>query len=89
MFNQIVKFLEWLNPKVVRNPFPDRLEEPVYSPPKPKHSLYKDKTGKWRWRIIATNGEVIGASTEGYSNKSSCEKNLYLITNLKLKKQSP
>lgn len=28
--------------------------------------FYKDAAGDWRWRRTADNGEIIGASTEGY-----------------------
>ena len=27
---------------------------------------------EWRWRIRATNGRIIGASTEGYKNRLDC-----------------
>ncbi|QTD48405.1 YegP family protein [Sulfidibacter corallicola] len=37
--------------------------------------FYTDRSGKWRWRRIAPNGEVVGAATEGYSNKPDCESN--------------
>ena len=40
-----------------------------------KWEFYKDSTAKWRWRRIASNGKVVGASTEGYVNKSDCESN--------------
>jgi uncharacterized protein YegP (UPF0339 family) len=26
----------------------------------------------WRWRRTASNGSIVGASTEGYVNKSDC-----------------
>ncbi len=26
----------------------------------------------WRWRRTARNGNIVGASTEGYANKSDC-----------------
>ena len=36
--------------------------------------FYRDRSKRrdWRWRRIAANGEVVGASTEGYRNKSGC-----------------
>ena len=35
--------------------------------------FYKTKWRKeWRWRIIANNGKVIAASSEGYKNKQDC-----------------
>lgn len=82
----IQDFLEWLNPKVVRDTTND---VPWFDPPKivtPSVEIYKDKKGEWRWRITASNGDIVGASTEGYKTKTACEKNLFLITNLRLKK---
>jgi len=40
-----------------------------------KWELYEDKGGDWRWRRTATNGNIVGASPEGYSSKSACEDN--------------
>ena len=37
--------------------------------------FYKDNQGEWRWRRTAPNGEIIGASTEGYKNRSDCVDN--------------
>jgi uncharacterized protein YegP (UPF0339 family) len=31
--------------------------------------FYKDAAHKWRWRRTATNGDIVGASTQGYVNK--------------------
>lgn len=42
---------------------------------KDKVELYKDKNDKWRWKRIAPNREVVGASTQGYANKSYCKEN--------------
>lgn len=30
---------------------------------------------KWRWRITAGNGKIIGASSQGYYNLPECEYN--------------
>ena len=38
----------------------------------PKFELYTDKAGEFRFRLKATNGEIIAAS-EGYQAKESCE----------------
>ena len=38
----------------------------------PKFELYTDKAGEFRFRLKATNGEIIAAS-EGYKAKESCE----------------
>ena len=40
-------------------------------------NFYKDKKGQWRWRRIAPNGKIVGASSEGYSSKSNCESNAH------------
>jgi len=35
-----------------------------------RFEIYKDKAGEFRFRIVATNGNVL-ASSEGYSAKAS------------------
>lgn len=37
----------------------------------PKFEVYTDKTGEYRFRLKATNGQVIAVS-EGYSAKAGC-----------------
>lgn len=37
--------------------------------------FYKDNRGEWRWRRTASNGRIVGASTEGYVNKADCVAN--------------
>lgn len=41
-------------------------------------SFYEDNAGEWRWRRTASNGEIVGASTEGYKNLHDCERNASL-----------
>ncbi len=38
--------------------------------------VYKDKRGEFRWRRKATNGQIVGASSEGYKSKKDCEANM-------------
>jgi uncharacterized protein YegP (UPF0339 family) len=38
----------------------------------PKVELYKDKGGKFRFRVVAVNGEPI-ASSEGYNSMASAK----------------
>ena len=38
----------------------------------PKFEMYVDKAGEFRFRLKATNGQVIAVS-EGYKAKASCE----------------
>lgn len=37
--------------------------------------IYEDSASQWRWREIASNGEIVGASGEGYINRSACISN--------------
>jgi uncharacterized protein YegP (UPF0339 family) len=41
-----------------------------------KFEVYQDKRGEWRWRRKATNGQIVGAASEGYKSKSDCEANM-------------
>ena len=36
-------------------------------------------TRQWRWKIIASNGRTIGASSESYWNRLDCEHNLKIV----------
>lgn len=38
-------------------------------------TIAKDEKGEWRWKRVCSNGECVGASTEGYKNKEDCVKN--------------
>ena len=33
-------------------------------------------TRQWRWKITASNGNIIASSSEGYFNRKDCEHNL-------------
>lgn len=41
----------------------------------PKFEIYKDKSGEFRFRLKAKNGEIIAVS-EGYVRKYSCKKGI-------------
>jgi len=34
--------------------------------------VYKDKSGGFRWRLRASNGQIIASSGQGYAAKKSC-----------------
>lgn len=38
--------------------------------------FYQDKAGKWRWRVRAQNGNIILASTQGYTTLASAGQNV-------------
>jgi uncharacterized protein YegP (UPF0339 family) len=40
-----------------------------------KTEYYQDKRGEWRWRKLASNGQIVGASSEGYVEKKDAQKN--------------
>jgi uncharacterized protein YegP (UPF0339 family) len=35
----------------------------------PKIQVYRDATGDWRWRLVASNGRIVADSGEGYRRK--------------------
>ena len=41
-----------------------------------KFNLYKDKKGEFRWRLIASNGQTIADSAEGYKSKDSAKEGI-------------
>ena len=41
--------------------------------------IYKDKRGKYRWRAKADNGEIVGASTQGFSSRYKAASNANLL----------
>ena len=49
----------------------DKTEEPVVTARCPKFEIYTDKAGEDRFRLKATNGQIIAVS-EGYVAKTSC-----------------
>lgn len=40
-----------------------------------KWEFYKDNNGEWRWRKTAHNGNIVGASSEGYKNQADATDN--------------
>lgn len=50
----------------------DQTVTPVVEVKHPKFEMYKDKAGEYRFRMKASNGEIIAVS-EGYKAKASCE----------------
>ncbi len=40
-----------------------------------KFEFYEDKAGEHRWRVTAKNGEIIGASSEGFHSKAEADRN--------------
>lgn len=38
-------------------------------------NLYKDSNGEWRWSVVTANGEILAASSEGFTRKWSAKRN--------------
>lgn len=42
--------------------------------------FYKDESSEWRWRKKSMdNGNIVGASSEGFKNKSDCKDNAKIM----------
>ncbi len=50
----------------------DQTVEEIIAAKCPKFEIYTDKAGEFRFRLKATNGQIIAVS-EGYKTKASCE----------------
>lgn len=61
----------------------NRIEDKTLKKPttftNPKFEIYLDKAGEYRYRLIATNGESIAMSEEGYKSKSGCLKGMQSV----------
>ncbi|WP_254546938.1 HVO_2922 family protein [Halomarina pelagica] len=38
--------------------------------------VFRDAAGEWRWRLVASNGNVIADSGEGYRSKQGVERGI-------------
>lgn len=76
---QIAKFIgndEWLNFASFES---DRMvhSEKKISGATDKFEVYQDKRGEYRWRRKASNGQIVGASCEGYKAKADAQANMF------------
>ena len=39
-----------------------------------KFELYEDKTGQWRWRLVAKNGRTVADGGEGYHSQGNARR---------------
>lgn len=42
----------------------------------PRFELFVDGAGEWRWRLVASNEEIIADSGEGYSSKQAARRGI-------------
>ncbi len=45
-----------------------------------KLKYYQDRKGGWRWTLYARNGNVVGASSEGYKTRAKAVANFAAVT---------
>ena len=44
--------------------------------PRATFELFHDSAGEWRWRLVASNGNIIADSGEGYRSKQGAERGI-------------
>lgn len=42
-------------------------------------TYYKDNSGKYRWRVRADNGRIVGASSQGFASRQMAGENADLL----------
>lgn len=45
-------------------------------PRNPTFEVYQDRADEWRWRLVATNGNIIADSGEGYQSKQGAKRGI-------------
>ena len=43
------------------------------------YEIFKDKAGKFRFRLVASNGEIIATCEEGFESKQECESKIEVV----------
>ena len=51
------------------------LENPGHRRARNNWLFFIDRAGEWQWTNRDTNGQVVGASHEGFKNRSACDSN--------------
>ncbi len=54
-------------------------EAPVESGSIQGFEIFEDKAGQWRWRLRASNGELVAVSEEGFASKAGVVKTLDVV----------
>ena len=42
----------------------------------PRFELFPDSAGEWRWRLVASNEQIIADSGEGYTSKQGARRGI-------------
>ena len=46
----------------------------------PHAEVYRDTSGRYRWRVVAANGKTLADSGQSYSRKQTCVDGLQAVT---------
>lgn len=41
--------------------------------------MFQDTAGEWRWRLVASNGNIIADSGEGYQSKQGAKRGIQSV----------
>jgi len=44
--------------------------------------VFRDLTGRWRWKLMAANSKVLALSPQGYLAKESCISGIRLVARI-------
>jgi uncharacterized protein YegP (UPF0339 family) len=42
----------------------------------PVFEVYQDRGSEWRWRLVASNGNIVADSAEGYASKQGAKRGI-------------
>lgn len=68
-------------PIVFEGKIEDQTKTPVTKVTNPKWEVYKDKQGKFRFRLRANNGNLIAICEAGYASKAGCINGMKSVAN--------
>ncbi len=73
-----LKGIESVRKNAPAAPIEDQTVEEFQKEKHPKFEIYKDKAGEFRFRLKATNGQII-ATGEGYTTMKACQNGIASI----------
>jgi hypothetical protein len=45
----------------------------------PTFEVYQDRASEWRWRLVASNGNIVADSAEGYVSKQGAKRGIQCV----------
>ena len=64
--------------RIANSPVEDQTVADFKAESKPKYEVYLDKRKEYRFRLVARNGQIVGAG-EGYTTKDACKNGIASI----------